>query len=126
MNRVSKGPNPRKDFLGAIAYLIELEECNAERLDRLEKKSRDIREIREEEWLSVADIAKDLGCGESTVRTRPWDLPGFGQSERAGRKYGWKASTYAGWKARPREERIREWNDLPDREKMRIRGVRAA
>lgn len=92
------------DLVGALVRLTE-------QMDRIEQRQVALTDAVLLETVTVDDLARFLGLKPSTLRSQPWNLPNFGESEFAGQSKRWRKGKAMAWYDRPGLVRRAEWEE---------------
>jgi len=102
---------------------IELSEETKSQLDRIEELLRQVLDQGRPSYITMKEIAGELGVAYETVSRNPWMMPNYGQSEFGERPRKWRRQSWEAWK-REIEDRKRDWEAASARERELMLGLR--
>jgi hypothetical protein len=107
------------DLATVVSALERLPEI-ADRLERIEECVRSIEKATPiKRYVDIRWICTELGCSRDWLRTRPWVLPNFGQSEVSGSPRRWKLDTWRAW-AEDLSAREQAWRAMSAVDRNRV------
>jgi hypothetical protein len=72
---------------------------------------------------TIADLAREFGISETTLRHKPWMLPHFGKADIGQHPAKWFLSTVLDWYTKTTDdERQRVWEEMGSKERRKAMG----
>lgn len=97
-------PDPRADYLGAMEWLINQTQRNAEDLKAIKDA------ISAKKTLGISDLSKRWGISASSLYADPVRQPNYGRADVGSKR--WLIETVEAWEKRSEEERRDAWERM--------------